>query len=313
MHCGPFSADCYLVLGRFIKFNHRDRVRPGNPSNLKPKKLIFKERSRITIVTSARGTAFGSFAWARPIRLDSPSASGTTLSCSYLPRTRMRMLNSSAVLNGQPAILAWSVTSIQLPPETIQACPINQPIRYPRANSDPCLPSPLSLSLSVSCFHPTSLRPSTQNRCLSPSSPCGPHPTLRFLLNPRPLSWQTARSTSNLVLQPSPSPFSPAVPANPHPTCTPILYAPYRQFFFPPSRICAWGLVRSMKVLPDGARRATYIIVKHAMRAIPAWRLEYRKCPRVCARVFCRSRRAAKVLDLAEVLEQALIGFRDLV
>lgn len=29
----------------------------GNPSDLKPKKLIFKERSRITIVTSARGTA----------------------------------------------------------------------------------------------------------------------------------------------------------------------------------------------------------------------------------------------------------------
>lgn len=226
---------------------------------------------------------------ARPIRLDSPTTSGTTLSCSYLPRTRMRMLNSSAVLNGQPAILAWSVTSIQLPPETIQACPINQPVHYP-AIPEPtpipafalCLPlSPLSLILSLSLtLHPSSLNAkplsvpvlamrASSHLSISPQPPSTFLADCPFHVQPRP---RTGLS------------FPPLDTSQLHPTCTPILYAPYRQFFFPPSRICAWGLVRSMKVLPDGARRATYIIVKHAMRAIPAWRLEYRKCPLSCLR-----------------------------
>lgn len=176
------------------------------------------------------------------------------------------MLNSSAVLNGQPAILAWSVTSIQLPPETIQACPINQPIRCTAIQESqlgsPSLPVPLPFSpCSLLLFAPSFL---TQARCLS-----------RVLV---------VRASFHLSIPPQlPPVLSPGRLPVPRPNLTiyqslfttrayaPIPYTPlYRQFFSPPSRIRAWGPVRSMKVLPDGARRATYIIVKHAMRVPPS-------------------------------------------
>lgn len=133
-------------------------------------------------------------------------------SCSYLPRTRMRMLNSSAVLNGQPAILVCSVTSIQPPPETIQAWPINQPIR-------PAVPEPTTISLSLPPSLPQLL----------------PHPRLSPVLIARtsshlPLpsrgpSWQTARSNSPCV------PAPPTI--QPHPAYTPIPYAVSTIFFLP--------------------------------------------------------------------------------
>lgn len=172
---------------------------------------------------------------------------GDTLSCFYSPRTRMRMLNSSAVLNGQPAILACGVTSIQLPPETIRACPINQPIRYTRAKSASfCTPPPFSYSpiyvyLSISAYNPSSCpSPDTKpavlrSRGLYPIPPFDFSPTLD---GP---SWQTARSAfdrypaarvslQSRYLAPNPVPFARQSPA------------PYRQFFFLPLESVPGGL-----------------------------------------------------------------------
>lgn len=223
------------------------------------------------------------------------------------------MLNSSAVLNGQPAILAWSVTSIQLPPETIQACPINQPVRYPAIPEPtpiPVFPSPPTLSLSLSlslCLFLSSLN------AKSLSVPVLAVRASSYLSIPlQPPSSFLADCPFHVQPRPRTVPVPPVGTSQPHPTCTPILYAPYRQFFFLPSRIRAWGLVRSMKVLPDGARRATYIIVKHAMRATPAWRLEYRKCPlsRLRARFFTVRREPRGPRPHRRSLN-SLVGFRD--
>jgi len=181
------------------------------------------------------------------------------------------MLNSSAVLNGQPAILAWSVTSIQPPPETIRAWPINQPIHYPRANSDPC------------SFPAASLRSPHRYPHRHPHRP-GRRPTSRFAPS----------------LPPAPR-FSPgrlpvARPTSPYPRTLPVVSrrpldnhsTPFRShanpprridnFFFTPSRIRARRFVRSMKVLPDGVRRAMCVIAKHAMRATGGFSGIYRKC-----------------------------------
>lgn len=220
----------------------------------------------------------------------------------------MRMLNSSAVLNGQPAILAWSVTSIQLPPETIQACPINQPVRYP-AIPEPtpipafslCLFPSLSLSLSL----PLILHPSSLNAkpCLSPSSPCGPHPTFRFLLNPPSLSWQTARSTSNLVLVPVP--LSPSIPANSIPLARQSSTPRIDNFFSTLSNPC----LGACPLNESPPRRCTSSDV-HNRETCDACHtslaLGVSEMPSLAfARVFfCRSTRATAVLDLAEVLEQ---------
>lgn len=201
----------------------------------------------------------------------------------------MRMLNSSAVLNGQPAILAWSVTSIQLPPETIQACPINQPIRYPQSQLR-SLSSPFPHSISFT-FRPVShvlhpFVPQRETRCLSPSSSCGPHPTFRLLLNP----WSSFLADCPFQPRPPTDPPLPLSPSRYQPTPSHLHANPLRPvstFFFPPSRICAWGLVCSMKVLPDGARRATYIIVKHTMRATAGLALGVSEMPpRLRARIF---------------------------
>lgn len=102
--------------------------------------------------------------------------------------------------------------------------------------------SPLPYPPSLSLFH------------------CIPHDRTSSHLSPRPF-WQTARSTL--------SPPSPSLRAQ-----TPTYLSTHLSTYLPPridnffsSRIRAEGFVRSMKVLPDGARRhATYIIIKHAMR-----------------------------------------------
>lgn len=285
----------------------------SRPSGVKPKELIFKEaRRHYHRNESARdGPRDHLHRRTRGEAATHQSGHSPLLSCSYLPRTRMRMLNRSAVLNGQPAILAWSVTSIQLPPETIQACPINQPIRYP--GTTPISPLPLFISfsplplplpplypstyLSVSLYlslHPfisqTLPIPSPRHSGFVPPSDLCPTPVPR---------WQTARSSSRCQ-----SCFP--VTVRPHPAYTPILHAPYRQFFFfSPSRIRAWGPVRSMKVLPDGTRRATYIIVKHAMRTTAIGNVPLPPSPHLAfARAFFRrsTRADAEVLDLVQVL-----------
>lgn len=206
------------------------------------------------------------------------------------------MLNSSAVLNGQPAILAWSVTSIQLPPETIQACPINQPIPLYQSQlrSLPLLPPSRSSSLSL--CNPSSLS-------ANPLSVPRPHrsglvPPFDFTLNPS----APFLADCPFHVQPCRSPFLSTV--QPRFAYTPIPYAPYRHFFSL-SRIYAWreACPFNESPLPDGARRATYIIVKHAMRATGLG-IGNATLLHLFVRFFCRSTRAAEVFDLIEVFEQ---------
>lgn len=107
------------------------------------------------------------------------------------------MLNSSAVLNGQPAILAWSVTSIQPPPETIRACPINQPIHYLAIQQEPTsiLVSPVAFQHPFVTLATTrTVRASVLRSDTSPTPPSFPF-----------FSWQTARSTSKPTKPPRPS------------------------------------------------------------------------------------------------------------
>lgn len=189
--------------------------------------------------------------------------------CSYLPRTRMRMLNSSAVPNGQLAILTWTVTSIQLSPETIQALP-NQST-HPSTNpsySTTNYNSPiLSLSHSLPFIHPLTIH----NCCLSLILTIETRSTFQLLPNPG-TSWQTARSSiQNLPYKSLLSPFTLSTPSHLHAN----LPCPISTVFFLSSLsfslsffgTCTRKFVRSIKVLPDGTRRQTYIIVKHAVRA----------------------------------------------
>ena len=125
------------------------------------------------------------------------------------------MLNSSAVLNGQPAILAWSVTSIQLPPKTIQACPINQPVRYiaipepTPISAFPHLPLPLlSLSLSLSLsFIPSSLN-------IKPLSVPILSVRASFYLSTPPQPPPSFLADCPFHVQPRPHTLFPSVPAN---------------------------------------------------------------------------------------------------
>lgn len=176
----------------------------------------------------------------------------------------------------------------------------SQPTPIP-ASPPPALSLSLSLAVLSLTLHP--FVPQRKTRCLSPCSSCGPHPTFRFLLNPRPLSWQTARS--NLVLQPVP--FTPRDTSQPHSTCTPILYAPYRQFFFPSLSNLCLGACPLNESPPrrctssDVHNRETYDAC-HTGLALGVSEMP----SRLRARFFFFRREPTEVLDLAEVLEQPL-------
>lgn len=150
----------------------------------------------------------------------------------------------------------------------------------------------LYLSIYLSLF--ATLHFSTQTRCLSrvlivrasshlSISPPTPDPFPGRLPVPRPTL-------------PNPSSLHPLQPRPPLTCQSPM---PRIDIFFSPCP--GAGVARSMKGLPDGARRATYIIVKHVMRATS---LGIGNAPFLylfACFSFYHSTRAAKVLDLTEV------------